>query len=421
MTDAVVFTNPVKQGQVVRRIVALGLGQGFQGEADKGQNGGADRKHDDKRADQCPGFPQPGQRYIGAFSGNSCIGFSGTQHFLIDIQHHHAQRQHYKGINIAPTRVGAVQVAVHFGCQCVESHRQAQKLGRREYTQSGGKNQQNGRHNGRTHQRNGDFPENPASGGFQDLGRFLQVGIHIPQDPSDQDIGIGRIVQSRDHHHRKQAVGEPIRGGKAGDSLKQAHGTAHHLVFEKVRPGNGQGPGGHDVEQHKQGGAELLAPHICTDDQVGKQAPDHDGDGTRQGRAENGIDQWLYKGFEAVFACKDLCPVIGRKCACRLFYPADLRRMYQERIPENVHQGPNHKIRQGNNQKDQNNILRLAQKGCDSPQRCFQRVSPLYNIREGCCGATPLTPGFSWSKRGLLNAYCMASRKSSISTRASIR
>ena len=346
-------------------VVAVGEDQGLEHEGNHGNHGHAQHHQHHQQRNHGPQLLQVEQGDVGALAGDGGIGFPGADHVLIGQHDADGNDHHEDGDDVAHTGVGALDGGVHFRSQHIVAHRQTQELGHREGAHAAGKYQDNGTHHRGHDHGNGDLREHPDLVGSQDNGRFLQVGVHISQNAADENIGKGRVVQAGGDDNGERTVGKPVGNGDAGEGGKDARGAANHGVLKEVPPCQRQGPGGHDVGEDEELCQHLLPPKVGPGYQPGEAAADDNGHQAGQGRGIQAVPKRLPDQDFTVIAGKGPDPVIEGKAANRLADSGFFRGVDHKGISYNGKKRQNHQVGQGDHQNDQQNIIRLAEKGFD--------------------------------------------------------
>ena len=186
--------------------------------------------------------------------------------------------------------------------------------GTAEHQQDGGQNR------GLDHGK-GDSHHGLPLWGIQDGGGLLQVGIHVPENAANEDVGEGGIVQAQHHQAGEQSLAPPFWHGNAEERRKQAVGGAGDGVgIEQVLPHHRQGPLRHDVGENENGAQVFPPGQVGAGDEEGKNAAEENGDHAGAHRQIHGVQQGcpqilfghsageqvdvVHQGVAAGFACQ---------------------------------------------------------------------------------------------------------------------
>ena len=121
-------------------------------------------------------------------------------------------------------------------------------------------NQQDGGQNRGLYHRQRNAEHGLPLGRVEDGCGLFKIGIHVPENTADQDIGERRVVQAQDHQAWKQALAPPYRHVDAEQGGKQTVGRAGDGVgVKQVLPHDGQRPLRHDVRENKNG-TQIFSP-----------------------------------------------------------------------------------------------------------------------------------------------------------------
>ena len=138
--------------------------------------------------------------------------------------------------------------------------------------------QQNGGQNGGLDHGQRDLAHGLPLGGVQDRGGLFQIGVHVPENAADEDVGKRRVVQSQHHQAGKQPLAPPKRHVDAQCGGQQSvGGSGDRIGVKEVLPHHGQRPLGHDVGEDENR-AEVLPPgQIGAGDQKGEHTAEENG------------------------------------------------------------------------------------------------------------------------------------------------
>ena len=286
--------GPPLGGEVIRvscieeGVIAGVWQEGLKGEGDNGENTGKEGgHHQDKGDDILAHFPQVDLGDLAGLAGDGGIALSALQAQLVEQHDGHAEDHHNDGQNAG--LAGVLGVHGHIlGGQGGET----QVVGHRVGTHGTAEHQQDGGQNGGLDHGQGDAPHDPPLGGVQNGGRLLQVGVHVPEDAADEDVGKGGVVQSQHHQTGEQPLAPPDRHIDAQGSGQQAVGGAGDSVgVEHILPHHRQGPLGHDVGEDKNR-AEVFAPgQVGAGNEEGEQPAEHDGHHAGAHRQQHRVDE----------------------------------------------------------------------------------------------------------------------------------
>ena len=195
--------------------------------------------------------------------------------------------------------------------------------------------------------------------------RLLKVRVHVPEDAADEDVRKRRIVQTEHHQAGEQALTEPLGHVDLEQRGQQSVGGAGDLgAPEQVLPHHRQRPLGHDVGEDEDGAQILAKRHIGA------------GDEEREGAAvENGNDAGAHGKVYRVDQRRPqirLGELAGKEVGVVDDRPAGgLTRQMRvngagvdlERILHNGDNGRDGGDCQDNAQHQQDDIVRLGEKG----------------------------------------------------------
>ena len=165
-------------------------------------------------------------------------------------------------------------------------------MGHRIAAHGAAEDQQDGGQNGGLHHGEGDPEHNLPLGRIQNGGRLLQIGVHIPENTADEDIGEGGVMQPQHHNTGEHPQAPPGGHLNAQGGGQQAVGGAGDRVgVEHMLPHHGQRPLGHDIGENKNR-AEILAPgHVRPRHKEGEQPAEQDGHHAGAHRHQQRIQQ----------------------------------------------------------------------------------------------------------------------------------
>ena len=231
-------------------IVAGIRQEGLKGEGRDGEDAGEEGDdHENQRDHILAGLAQIDLGDLAGLAGDGGIVLAAVQGDLVEQHDRHAEEHHDDGQNARLAGILGVHGDV-FGRQRGQAQIMRHGIG----AHGAAENQKDGGQNGRL-----DHGQRDAEHGFParrvENGRsLLQIGVHVPEDAADQDVGEGRIVQAQHDEAGKQALAPPHRHIHAEQGGQQAVGGAGDGVgIEKVLPDDGQRPLRHDVGENKDG------------------------------------------------------------------------------------------------------------------------------------------------------------------------
>ena len=125
---------------------------------------------------------------------------------LIHRQNQNAENHHNNSQNAGLTCIFGVQGNILGGKRC-----QPQIMGNRITSHCASEYKKNGGENRRLNHREGNPAHNLPPGRIENSRRLLQVGIHIPENSSNQNIGKGRVMESQNNGAGNQSLTPPLR------------------------------------------------------------------------------------------------------------------------------------------------------------------------------------------------------------------
>ncbi len=139
-------------------------------------------------------------------------------------------------------------------------------------------------------------------------------------------------MKPQNNGNGEKTIGKPIGYLDSGESCEQSR-RPHPLIFKKIEPGHGQGPGGHNIWQNEQAGDELFIANVGSGDQPGKATSHADSNEAGGYRYPECVEKWLVENIFAVFAGKNRFPVVGGEISCgSSLNPHQLGRVNPERV-----------------------------------------------------------------------------------------
>ena len=252
----VLVGNPPFGSQIIRVAgveegVVTGVGQeGLKGKGNDGEDAG--EEGDDHQHQSDGVFAHLAQIDLGnlaGLAGDGGVVFPAGQRQLVQQHDGHAENHHDDGQHRG--LAGVLGVHGHIlGGQGGEAQIMRHRVG----AHGAAEHQQNGGEDGGLDHGQGDPGHGLPLGGIQDGGRLLQVGIHVPENAADEDVGKGGIVQAQHHQAGEQPLAPPFGHLNAKEAGKQAVGGAGDGIgVEQVLPHHSQCPLGHDVGENENG------------------------------------------------------------------------------------------------------------------------------------------------------------------------
>ena len=142
----------------------------------------------------------------------------------------------------------------------------------------------------RLYHRQGDPGHDAPFRGVQNGGRFLKVGVHIPENAADQDVGERRIVKPENDKAGEEAFAPPDRHVDAEERGQKAVRRSGDLVgVEEMLPYDRQRPLRHDIGENENRADIFFPREIRPGDQEGDDAAEEDRDDAGADREVHGV------------------------------------------------------------------------------------------------------------------------------------